>query len=155
LDDHLALFVGERELAGRCRGSNQHSRLGDFLKELEKALSEQEATLKEVVNRIDGGRGVESLVKQGAAWFAEKLGRFKLNDALLSYSSLSRVVELETLAAAAQERVALWDSLAAIAETDSRLQSFDFLALRDQSQVQLTALNDHRRRAAVEAFTGP
>jgi hypothetical protein len=152
LDDHLALFVGERELAGRCRGSNQHSRLGDFLKELEKALSEQEATLKGVVNRIDGGRGVESLVKQGAAWFAEKLGRFKLNDALLSYSSLSRVVELETLAAAAQERVALWDSLAAIA--DPRLQSLDFLTLRNQSQEQLSALNALRRDAAVEAFTG-
>lgn len=152
LDDHLALLVGERELAARCHRSNRETRLGAFLEQLESDLADQEATLKQVIHRVGGKDGIESKVKQGAAWFAEKLGRFKRNDSLLSYSSLSRVVELETLAAAAQERVALWDSLAAIAESDRRLKKFDFLALRNESRKHLTKLNARRRRAVAEAF---
>jgi hypothetical protein len=154
LDDHLALIVGEIELAARCHRSNPEAPLGEFLKRLEAELVDQQAVVKDVIHRVGGKDGIESLVKQGAAWFAEKLGRFKLNDSLLTYSSLSRVVELETLAAAAQERVALWDSLAAIAESDRRLAKFDFMALRNQSKKHLTALNSRRRRAAVEAFVG-
>ncbi len=152
LDDHLALIVGEAELAARCHRSNEPSSLGTFLEQLEKELADQQAVVKDVIHRLGGTEGIESMVKQGAAWFAEKLGRFKLNDSLISYSSLSRVVELETLAAAAQERIALWDSLAAVAELDRRLKKFDFAFLRKQSKKHLTGLNTRRRRAAVEAF---
>jgi len=152
LDDHLALIAGERELAARCHQSNQPTRLGTYLQRLESELADQESRLKDVSHRAGGKSGIESMVKQGAAWFAEKLGRFKFNDSLLTYSSLSRVVELETLAATAQERVALWDSLASISVEDRRLKKIDFVALRDQSKKHLTRLNAHRRRAAVEAF---
>ena len=152
LDDHLAIIVGEIELAARCHRSNEETRLGDFLKQLESDLADQHSKLKDVIHRLGGKDGIESMVKQSAAWFAEKLGRFKLNDSLFTYSALSRVVELETLAAAAQERVALWDSLAAVAESDRRLQKFDFIALRDQSKKHLTGLNARRRRASVVAF---
>ena len=152
LDDHLALMVGERELAARCHGSNQQQPLSDFLTKLEKDLAEQLNQLKSVIHDVGGKEGMESKVKQGAVWFVEKLGRFKLNDSLLSYSSLSRVVELETLAAAAQERVALWDSLANVAEGDERLKKFDFEANRDQAKKHLKRLNNRRRKAAIEAF---
>lgn len=153
LDDHLALIVGEMELAARCRRSNAEGPLGDFLAQLERDLTAQQMVVKEVLRQVVGADGVESLLKQGAAWFAEKLGRFKLNDALLAYSSLSRVVELETLAAAAQERVALWDSLAALVAADDRLDKFDFVGLRDQARSHLADLDIRRRQAAVEAFS--
>lgn len=152
LDDHLALLVGETELAARCHRSNRGTRLGAFLEQLESDLARQQEKVQDVIHQIGGRDSMESMVKQGAAWFAEKLGRFKLNDALFTYSSLSRVVELETLAAAAQERIALWDSLAAIAEADRRLRRFDFMALRDESRKHLTKLNSRRRRAAREAL---
>lgn len=153
LDDHLALLVGEMELAARCHKSNFEQPLGNFLCKLEADLVEQMNQLKAVIHQVGGKEGMESKVKQGAAWFAEKLGRFKLNDSLLTYSSLSRVVELETLAAAAQERVALWDNLASVAEGDKRLKKFDFEATRDQAKKHLKRLNNRRRDAAVEAFT--
>lgn len=151
LDDHLALLVGERELAARCHGNNDQPPWDEFLKKLVQSLPEHEEMLRDVIGLV-GGEGIESLAKQGAAWFAEKLGRFKLNDSLLKYSSLSRVVELETLAAAAQERVALWDSLAAIAETDRRLDKFDFGWLHSEAESQLKELNALRREAAMVAF---
>ncbi len=93
-------------------------------------------------------------MKQGIAWFAEKAGRLKLNGSLLTYSELSRLVELETLAAAAQERVAFWDNLDALAGRDSRLGGIDFAFFRDQSQRHLEELNVRRRFAAAEAFVG-
>ena len=154
IEDHLAMMVAEAELASRCWRSNRETPLGEFLKQLENEVKAQQSIAKDIIHRIGCKETVESQLKQGAAWFAEKLGRLKLNDSLLSYSDLSRVVELETLAAAAQERVALWDNLHAIEECDSRLQGITFSFFREQSQQHLDELNTSRRIAAVEALLG-
>jgi hypothetical protein len=152
LDDHLALMVAELELAARCRSSNRATALGEFLQQLENEVTAQKSIGKEVIYHTGGKDSIEGRAKQGAAWVAEKLGRFKLNDSLISYSPLSRVVELETLSAFAQGRIAMWDTLDATVKSDSRLQNMTFSAFRDQSQQHLDQLNEHRRDAAVEAF---
>ena len=154
MEDHLAMMVAEAGLANRCWRSNRKTPLGEFLKQLENEVKAQQSIAKDIIHRIGGQDSIESKLKQGAAWFAEKLGRLKLNDSLLRYSDLSRVVELETLAAAAQERVALWENLHAIEEGDSRLQGITFSFFREQSQQHLDELNTSRRMAAVEAFLG-
>lgn len=154
LDDHLALIVGELELAARCRRSNRGTPLGEFLQSLECEVAAQQSIVKDVIQRMGGTQGIESTLKQTAAWLAEKLGRFKLNDSLLAYSDLSRVVELETLSLAAQERMALWDNLDTAAGHDSRFQGITFSVFRDASQRQLDELNTRRRYAAAEAFAG-
>ena len=152
LDDHLALMVGEVELIGRCWRSNQGTTLGEFLQTLESEVQTQESVARDVIGRLGSKEGVDSKLKQCAAWFAEKLGRFKLNDSLLSYSALSRVVELEALAAAAQERIAIWDNLDALAAKDSRLSGITFSQFRDQAQQHLENLNSYGRTAATTAF---
>jgi len=149
LNDHLALMVGEMQLAERSRGSNRGTPLGAFLWRLTRELEGQRSIVGDVLTRIGAS---ESSLKQGVAWFAEKLGRLKLNDSLLSYSPLSRVLELEALAAAAQERIALWDTLDAIAGSDHRLDGITFSWFRDQSQEHLRELHTRRRYAAVLAF---
>lgn len=149
LNDHLALMVGEVELAARCRSSNRGTPLGDFLQRLEVEVAAQQSIVGDVIHRLGG---CESMVKKGAAWFAEKLGRFKLNDALLSYSDLSRVIELEALAAAAQERVALWDTLDSVAGADERLAGISFSFFCDQSRTHLDELWQRKRYAASQAF---
>ncbi|HVX59560.1 MAG TPA: hypothetical protein VHC19_03130 [Pirellulales bacterium] len=154
LDDHLALMVGEVELVNRCLGSNRCTPLGDFLQKLAAEVAAQKSVANDIHCHIGGADSLESRVKQGVAWLAEKAGRLKLNGSLLSYSELSRLVELETLAAAAQERVAFWDNLDAVAARDSRLGGIDFAFFRDQSQRQLEELNVRRRFAAAEAFSG-
>ena len=154
LDDHLAMMVAEVALIGRCWWNNRATPLGQFLQQLENEVRAQKAIARDVIHRIGGKDTVESRVKQGAAWFAEKLGRFKLNDSLLKYSDLSRVLELETLAAAAQERIALWDNLNAVASHDSRLDGIGFSHFRGQSQQHLEELQTRRRFAAAEAFIG-
>lgn len=154
VDDHLALMMAEIELVRRCRRSNRVTPLGAFLQQLEMEVIAQKSIAKDVIHRIGGKDTSESRLKTGAAWFAEKLGRLKLNGSLLRYSPLSRVVELETLGAAAQERFALWDSFAAVVGQDSRLDGITFAFFRDQSQQHLEELNTRRRFAAAEAFSG-
>ncbi|MFG0296409.1 MAG: hypothetical protein ACF8PG_10915 [Maioricimonas sp. JB045] len=152
LNDHLALITGEGELARRCRNSNQGTALGEFLDQLQADLETQRAALSDVIRRA-GGR--EDLVKQGAAWLAEKLGRFKLNDSLLSYSDLSRLVELETLSTAAHERVMLWETLSETLGGDDRFAGISFPWYRDQSVGHVDGLNTERRKAVPAAFPRP
>ena len=152
LDDHVALMVGEIELAIRCRANNENTPLASFLSRLEGDVKAQKECVTELIRQFGSRQGIDSIAKQGVAWFVEKLGRLKPNDSLLVYSSLSRVIELETLAAAALERVALWDNLHAIAGEDQRLGTTDFAHLRVQSQQHLDGLNERRRHSAVEAF---
>ena len=153
LDDHLALMVAEVELIRRCWRNNRRTPVGELLQRLESEVKAQKSIVNDVIHRIGGKDTIESRLKQGAGWFAEKLGRFKLNDSLLTYSELSRVVELETLTAAAQERIGLWDNFDAVASKDSRLDGITFSFFREQSQQHLDELNTRRRFAAAEAFS--
>lgn len=149
LNDHLALLVGERELARRCHRENQHGSLAEFLDRLIAELSNQQAVLRDVLKRISG---TESPLKQGAAWLSEKLGRLKFNDSLVSYSELSRLLELEGLALAALERVFLWETLDTAVSSDLRLEGFSFPYLQDQPQHHLDELVSRRRFAAQQAL---
>ena len=155
LDDHLALMVAEVELIGRCWWNNRGTPLGEFLQKIENEVKAEKSIVNDVIHRMGGKRTMDGRLKQSAAWFAEKLGRFKLNDSLLTYSDLSRLIELETLAAAAQERIALWDNLESVAGNDARLEGITFSFFRDQSRQHLDELNTRRRFAAAGAFLSP
>jgi hypothetical protein len=150
LSDHVALMVGEIALAKRCHASNRNGPLGEFLSRLVVQIENQRAVAGDVLKRIGGS---ESTVKNAATVLAERLGRFKLNDSLLTYSPLSRVVELEALAAAAQERVSLWDTLDAVGSGDGRLEGITFSVFRDEADAHLREMNTRRRFAAAEAFS--
>lgn len=149
LNDHLALIIGEMELVARCVANDQSDALTSFLKQLQASLQDERSIMHELLARIGGS---ENRAKQGAAWFAEKLGRLKLNGSLVTYSPLSRVVELEALIAAAVERTALWDTLAVVLDQDARINGIDCATFRDNAEKHLLALHQHRRAAALEAF---
>jgi len=149
VNDHLALLVGERELAERCRRSNAEGELGRFLQQLSAELHDEQQLFTEVLEWIGGS---QSLIKQGMAWLAEKAGRFKLNDALLDYSDLSRLVELETLWIAANERRSFWENLDAARASDTRLSQIDFAQQRRQAERHCEVLAKHRLGAARTAL---
>ena len=152
LDDHLALMVAETELIGRCLRSNRGAPLGEFLQKLENEVQVQKSIVQEIIQRIGAEEGFESKTKQSLAWFAEKLGRLKFNGSLLSYSDLSRVVELEALEAAAQGRSGFWDNLETVATTDVRLEGITFSIQRELAEQHLQDLNTRRKLAAAQAF---
>lgn len=122
VNDHLAALTALRDVARRSARSNHGTTLGTHLDgvaaEVDDAKKEMEAIAAELGIRRDP-------FKRAAAWAAEKLGRLKLNGHVLSYSPLSRVLEIEGLAAGAEVELATWRSLGAATGRDfsQRIQS--------------------------------
>lgn len=147
VDDHVALLTGEFELIGRCRHENQQEVFADFLAALSLEVAEQRKVATDVLHRMGQ---TESKLKQSAAWLAEKFGRLKLNDSLVTYSPLARVLEFEGLSLTAMERISLWETLAS--GLDPRFDGLDFLTAKEQSERHLVKLRELRREAAHRAF---
>jgi hypothetical protein len=151
LNDHLAGATAARELARRSAASNRDTAYGPFLEQLAEEIQEDRASLLAIMRGL--GIGVDHLKVVGG-WGAEKLGRLKPNGRLLSYSPLSRVVELEALALGVTGKLALWRTLELLEPREAGLRRFDLGALIDRAQRQRDGLEAHRLRAAAEAFDG-
>lgn len=150
LNDHLAGSAAGRELAKRCRGSNEGTPLADFLATFVAEVEEERDVILRVLEAIEGS--VDQL-KQGAAAVAERLGRLKLNGQLRGYSDLSRLWELEGLSIGVEGKRNLWRSLVVTAQTDTRLSAFSFEPLIEQATRQREMLELFRIEAAEQAFS--
>ena len=148
LNDHLAGATGGVELAKRTCGSNEGSEYGPVLDRIAQEIQEDRDTLLDVMERLDISK---DQLKVGAGWIAEKLGRFKLNDQLTGYSPLSRLVELEALMLGVTGKTGLWITLREL-PPDPRLADIDFSALEQRAVAQRDALEELRRKAALEAL---
>ena len=131
LNDHRAGSTVGLELARRARGSNEGTQLGVFLEQLVAEIEQDRETLEQVMDAVGAGR---DRLKATAAWAGEKVGRLKLNGRLLSYSPLSRVVELESLSVGIEGKACLWKMLRELG--DPRLAGFDFDALIARAERQ-------------------
>lgn len=149
LNDHLAGSVVGLELARRARAENADNPVGAYLETLLTELREDRATLESVMVALGLKR---DFLKEGAAWVGEKLGRLKLNGRVLSYSPLSRLVELEGLCLGTEGRLSAWRTLRRLARKDARLSRFDFAALIQRTEQQRRALERLRQQASDEAF---
>jgi hypothetical protein len=109
LDDHLAVLVGGSELLHRTLGETKDDEIRSFLEQVLPELEDDRAAAERIVRSI--GRAPNRL-KQRLAWVGEKAGRLKLNGAVKAHSRLSRLVELEGIAAILGASHALWTSLA-------------------------------------------
>lgn len=148
LNDHLAGSTVGLELARRARGSNEGTPLGEFIATLAVEIEEDRDTLLEVMEAVGAGR---DRLKVCGAWAGEKFGRLKLNGSLLSYSPLSRVVELEGLRLGVEGKACLWRMLRELA--DPRLSGFDFDALIARAERQRDELERHRLDAGRPALS--
>jgi hypothetical protein len=150
LNDHLAGSTIGLELARRARGSNKSSEYGDVLDRIAREIDEDRETLKALMVSLEIGH---DRLKVGGAWIAEKLGRLKPNGRLLSYSPLSRLVELESLALGISGKLSLWEALREVAAEDARLDLEELGRLAERAERQRKEVWRLRQRAAREAFT--
>ena len=149
LQDHRAGAEMGVNLAQRLRDENAGTPYEDFLTLLARQIEEDVLTLEETMEAF----GVDkALLKTAGAKVGEVLGRLKPNEQLTGYSPLSRVLELEMLRSGVQGKLALWDSLYEISETDDRLDPDGLQALVERAESQLAGLREHHRMAAREAF---
>lgn len=150
LQDHHAGATAGVGLARRAAASNRDSPYGEELAALAGEIAADREALERVMEQLGTG---PSRVKDAGGWAAEKVGRLKPNDSLLSYSPLSRVIELEGLVLGVTGKLALWESLrAAVGE---RLADADFAALAERAADQRARLEALHRRAAAEALSPP
>jgi hypothetical protein len=151
LNDHLAGATLGVELTLRAERENTGSELGVFLREvLLPEIREDRQTLE----RLMGCLGIAcSRPKVAAAWAAEKIGRLKLNGELTRYSPLSRLLEIEGLAAGIEGKRSLWLALEATADSGEALEGFDFRALAERAESQRKRLEAHRLAAASAALS--
>lgn len=149
LQDHWAGSTVGSELAKRAASSNKGTELGDFLARLSGELDTDRQALQAVMDEL--GVSADRL-KSSVAWGAEKVGRLKPNGRLLSYSPLSRLVELEGLHVGISGKLSLWQNLQATSAAE--IAAVDLGDLIARAQAQLAELEPHRKAAAAQAFAG-
>lgn len=150
LNDHLAGSIAGIELAKRASGNNEGTPVGEFLNQLVSDIDEDRAALERIMDEL-GVR--KDLLKDAAAWVAEKVGRLKLNGKLVGYSELSRLIELEGLSLGVEGKLSLWRSLREIREQYPALANSDLDRLITRAQAQREGLEGFRRKAAAQAFS--
>jgi hypothetical protein len=152
LNDHLAGAVGALELARRCAAANRENNIGPDVERLILEIEEDKRVLEDLMRRL---RISPSRVKGGAAWALEKVARLKLNGRILSYSPLSRVLELEALSLGIEGKRELWMALKEIASQTDALVGIDLDGLIKRAEQQREVLETHREYAVARAFFRP
>ncbi len=152
LNDHLAGLTGVVELARRAAGAEASSPLGPPLRTLAADLAEDRDALREMMGAL--GIGVV-VVKLGAGWAAEKLGRLKLNGSWVHRSALAPVVELEGLALGIASTATVWRVLRGLAEEEPALDAARLDRRLERSAGQAEQVERLRCGSAAAAMGAP
>lgn len=147
LQDHHAAATAGLELARRAAGSNEDSEYGPELRRIADEIAEDRETLEQVMERLEVK---PSKLKDAGGWTAEKVGRLKPNNRLLSYSPLSRVIELEGLIMGVTGKQALWEGIQTT--TGETLDGISFPDLAARAADHRERLEKLHRSAVAEAF---
>lgn len=149
LNDHLAAAIAGFELAKRAAGNNKDTPVGTFLSGLASDIDEDRRTLERFMSELEIRK---DLLKDAAAWIAEKVGRLKLNGQLVGYSDLSRLVELEGLNLGVEAKLAMWRNLSQIREKYPALAGADIEESMRRAEAQKRDLERFREEAARRAL---
>jgi hypothetical protein len=149
LNDHRAGSVAGRELAKRSLGNNRGTPYGETLAQFLQEVEQDAEALDEIMRRVGAPH---DQLKMAGALVTERLGRLKLNGRLLSYSPLSRLVEIEGLVLGVRGKLAAWEVLSSLGLPELSDIPFDRLIERANSQIE--RLEKHRHEAAENAFLG-
>jgi hypothetical protein len=150
LNDHLGGATGGVELARRAAAAQRHTVHGPELDRLAEEIAEDREALLDLMETLDV---TVQHYKVGAGWLMEKVGRLKLNGSWVSRSPLSSLVELEGLLLGVTGNGALWRSLRAQAESDSRLDAAELDRLLARAEDQWSRLEEMRLQTAVEVLS--
>jgi hypothetical protein len=147
LQDHYAGASAGLSLARRTQRQNANNSYADELAGVVVAIESDRQQLARIMKSL----GVKSdPVKVILARVAERLGRLKPNGRLISYSPLSRLIELEALVIGITGKLALWRALEVAADGGSL--GADLESLIASAEAQRDAVERLRLRAARDAF---
>ncbi|MET9850231.1 hypothetical protein [Streptomyces ossamyceticus] len=154
LNDHLAGATAgtdrARYLARSCRGTD----LGPTLEVIAGEIAKDRRGLTDLMHRL---HIPARRYKVYAGWAAEKLGRLKANGRLVRRSPLSTVIELEMLRVGITGKIACWEALRQLAESDERIDPDVLDDLLHRGHRQLNTLEELHREQTAATFrtSGP
>lgn len=149
LNDHLAIAIAAERTARRSAKNNRGTALGEFLHEVAEHLHDQRIAFETTIRKL----GISaSIPKKLAAMTAEKVGRLKFNGALIRYSPLSRLVEIEALAVMSGFNRAALARLGELRQRDERLEGVPFEELTAVSADDTQGLQRWHREAALDVL---
>ncbi|MEP7203117.1 MAG: hypothetical protein ABI894_10935 [Ilumatobacteraceae bacterium] len=149
LRDHEAAAAGGLELFRRCSRSNEGTPYAEELQRLTSEIRLKRDALRDICRQFDVAF---SKVGQALAFAGVTLGRLKTNGRALTYSPLSRVIELEAMSAGVMTQLRLWQLLLHIAAVDQRLDKEALNRHVTDANEQLEALVRLHQRAVHDAF---
>jgi hypothetical protein len=147
LNDHRAGATAGTALVRRIWRSNRRTEWGPIIEEVAESI-EQDLVVLEEIRAAAGVSGGD--LKKAAALLTERASRLKLNGHLLTYSPLSRVLELETLMSAVRGKQGLWVAMRSAAPSHPEWSEFDFAALEKRGGQQLETLEQVHEWAVTE-----
>jgi hypothetical protein len=149
LNDHLSGATAGTELADRVASQNEETDFGKPLRELAAEIDKDRNELLAIMEALE--IQVDH-VKLAVGWTAEKLARLKPNGRVFSYSPLSRLLELEGLAAGIRGKRALWRALKAAAPSLPGIDPARLDELLERAARQLRTVDRLHARAAELAL---
>ena len=151
LNDHLAGATAGADLARRVSGENRDQEGGQALSRLAAEIAEDRVALLALMAALDVP---VRYYKVWLGWLGEKAGRLKPNGRILARSPLSRVIGFEMLLLGIEGKAALWRTLRARAEIDTRLHTERLDDLLDRAGRQQVTVEEFRAWAVTTAFGG-
>jgi hypothetical protein len=150
LQDHFAGATAGVELAKRAAGNNDgDAEFGGPLRRIAAEVDEDREQLRRLMARLE----VEpDRIKTTLFWAGEKAGRLKLNGELLSFSPLSRLMEIEGLISGVSGKLSLWRVLIAAEDAHPQLDPDELNALATRAEDQLARLHELRDAAGRIGF---
>jgi hypothetical protein len=149
LRDHEAAAGGGRTLARRLQHDGRATPFARPLRELREAIDADAVSLQRIIDRL--GWTLDP-VKRSLAVVAVAAGWLKPNGRLRGPSPLGLVYYLEALSAGVLAKRLLWKSLAAVADSDARLDRAELELLLRRADEQCHLLDDLHVRAVADAF---
>lgn len=151
LNDHLAGSVVALELMEHLERAHRDAPVAAFLAELRAEVAADRDELERLIERL-GAR--ESLTRQAAAWFTEKIARLKLQLDSSAAAPMGLFEGLEVLSLGIEGKRSLWRALSAVAPSVPALQGVDYERLLRRAEEQRGRVEGERLAAAAAALLG-
>lgn len=139
LNDHLAGATAGAERARYLAKTSRGTALAPDAEALATEIAQDREILKELMRRLDVPRRQYKIY---AGWVMEKAGRLKSNGRLVRRSPLSTLIELEALRMGVTGKLAAWQSLRRLSDTEDRLDPRLLDDLLDRAHRQLRTLEE-------------
>ena len=149
LNDHLAGATAGADRARHLARSCRSTASAPAVEEIATEIAQDRHSLTELMEELDVPA---RRYKVSAGWAAEKVGRLKANGRLVHRSPLSTLIELEMLRMGVLGKLACWQVLRQLCDTEERLDPHRLDDLLRRAHRQLRTLEELHSQQVTTTF---